>query len=71
MEKIILIAQFIVSALLIIAILLQQRGAGSSAITGGSDVTYYKKRGFDKILFTASIILGALFIILGIINLLI
>lgn len=71
MEKAVLIAQFVVSALLVVAILLQQRGAGASAITGGSDVTYYKKRGFDKILFVASFVLGALFIILGIINLLV
>ncbi|PJE60033.1 MAG: preprotein translocase subunit SecG [Candidatus Portnoybacteria bacterium CG10_big_fil_rev_8_21_14_0_10_44_7] len=69
MDQILLWAQTIVSALLIAAILLQQRGAGASAITGGSDVTYYKKRGFDKVLFISTLILGGLFLVLGIINL--
>jgi len=49
----------------------QRRGAGSSAITGGSDVTFYKKRGAEKVLYWASIVFGGLFIALGIANLLI
>jgi protein translocase SecG subunit len=61
-HKIFTIAQIIVSAFLIISILLQQRGAGSSAITGGGTTSYYTKRGFEKALFIATIILAILFL---------
>lgn len=71
MEKILLITQAIVSLFLIASILLQQRGSEASAITGGSSATYYKKRGFEKVLYVATIILAVLFLALGIINLLI
>jgi preprotein translocase subunit SecG len=56
------IIQIIISALLIVAILFQQRGAGSSAITGGSAASYYTKRGFEKTLFIITIILAILFL---------
>ncbi len=56
------IAQIIISALLIVAILFQQRGAGSSAITGGSSASYYTKRGFEKVLFIITIVLAVLFL---------
>lgn len=65
------IIQIIVSALLIAAILLQQRGAGGSAITGGTSASYYTKRGFEKVLFIVTIILGVLFLGAALINLLI
>jgi len=61
------IVQLLVSVLLILAIVLQQRGAGSSIITGGSGgASYYSKRGFEQFLFIATIILSVLFILLGI-----
>lgn len=60
--QILTILQIILSAFLIVAILLQQRGAGSSAITGGGSASYYTKRGFEKILFVATIILAILFL---------
>lgn len=65
------IAQIIISIFLITAILLQQRGAGGSAITGGSQTSYYTKRGFEKILFIATIILAILFLATAFVNLLI
>jgi protein translocase SecG subunit len=65
------IAQIIIAALLIAAILLQQRGAGGSAITGGSSASYYTKRGFEKVLFVITIILGILFLGAALVNLLI
>lgn len=62
--------QIFVSACLIITILLQQKGAGSSAIFGGSTgANYYSKRGFEKILFRATIVLAGLFIVISFINL--
>lgn len=60
--QILTILQIILSAFLIVTILLQQRGAGSSAITGGASASYYTKRGFEKVLFVATIILAILFL---------
>ena len=57
--NIILIA---ISVLLTTSILLQQRGAGGSGVFGGSDASYYARRGAEKILLIASITLSALFI---------
>ncbi|MBI4059782.1 preprotein translocase subunit SecG [Candidatus Giovannonibacteria bacterium] len=59
-----------VAILLVGAILLQQRGSGLSAAFGGEGNIYRTKRGLEKTLFTATIILSALFLILAFINLL-
>lgn len=57
------IAQAVVSILLIISILLQNRGTGlSETFGGGGNASYQTKRGFDKFLFRASIILAILFL---------
>jgi len=61
--KILSIIQITLSCLLIVSILLQQRGAGSSAITGGTSASYYTKRGFEKILFISTIVLAILFLL--------
>ena len=70
MTPLLSIAQIIISVFLITAILLQQRGAGASAITGGSETSYYTKRGFEKILFITTIILSILFLATAFVNLL-
>jgi protein translocase SecG subunit len=62
LSRILSISQIIISALLIVSILLQQRGAGGSAITGGSGGAYYAKRGMEKVLFYATIVLAVIFI---------
>lgn len=72
MSQILNISQIAIAVLLITAILLQQRGAGGSAIFGGAGGTsYYTKRGFEKILFIATIVLAGLFIVTAFVNLLI
>jgi len=64
LQKIISIVEITISVLLIIGILLQQRGAGASAIMGGGGgASYYTRRGFEKFLFVAIIILSALFVL--------
>jgi protein translocase SecG subunit len=70
MQKIISIAEIIISIILIISILLQNRGAGLSGTFGGSFGGYHTKRGFEKFLFVFSIILSFLFIVLAIASLL-
>lgn len=62
MTTLISIAQIIIAVLLIAAILLQQRGSGLSSAFGGGGGVYYQKRGLEKVLFWASIVLAALFI---------
>ena len=68
MEKIIDIIQIAISVLLITTILFQQRGAGLSSTFGGEGGVYFKKRGVEKILFIASIVLAGLFILSAIIR---
>jgi len=68
MTNIISIAQIVISVLLMTAILLQQRGTGSSAIMGGSSASYYTKRGFEKVLFVSTIVLVILFLAAAIAN---
>ena len=58
--------QITVSVLLVISILMQQRGGGlGGAFGGGGDgggSFYGARRGFDKLIFRASIILVGLFL---------
>ncbi len=54
--------QLIVSVLLIFAILVQNRSSGLSATFGGSGTIHVKKRGAEKVLFNATIILAILFV---------
>ncbi|HOW60898.1 MAG TPA: preprotein translocase subunit SecG [Candidatus Moranbacteria bacterium] len=63
--KFITIAQIVVSILLSISILLQNRGSGLSTAFGGDFGGYYTKRGMEKFLFYASSSLGVIFIILA------
>jgi protein translocase SecG subunit len=55
------IVQIIVAILLILAILLQNKGSAVSGIFGGGGNVYMTKRGFDKVLFYATIALAAVF----------
>jgi protein translocase SecG subunit len=64
--KIINLAQIIVSVLLMVSILLQNRGAGLGSTFGGDFGGYYTKRGMEKFLFYFSIGLSALFLGLAI-----
>ncbi|OGH69421.1 MAG: preprotein translocase subunit SecG [Candidatus Magasanikbacteria bacterium RIFCSPHIGHO2_01_FULL_47_8] len=69
MKQAIVIAQIVVSALIITAVLLQNRGAGLSAVFGGSGNIYRTKRGLEKGLFVFTIILVILFVAIGVANL--
>lgn len=71
MKQYLLIAQTTVSILLIICILLQQRGTALGSAFGGGGEFYAQRRGFQKKIFWGSIILATLFIVLGIVNLLV
>ncbi|MFA6096120.1 MAG: preprotein translocase subunit SecG [Candidatus Paceibacterota bacterium] len=62
MDKTLGIAQTVFAILLVVAILLQNRGAGLSDTFGGSGNIYQTKRGFDKFLFIATIVLAVAFV---------
>jgi len=66
--KIITISQIIVSILLMVSILLQNRGSGLSSAFGGDFGGYYTKRGMEKFLFYISVVLGTIFVILAIVT---
>lgn len=63
--ELIQIIQVTIAILLIVVILLQQRGTGLSGIFGGGGNVYRTKRGIEKILFTATIILSILFFLIS------
>ena len=64
--KTIQILQIIISILLILSILLQQRGSGLGSVFGGGGEVFRTKRGLEKTLFKVTILLAALFIGLGV-----
>lgn len=69
MLRIINIVEIIIAVLLIVSILIQNKGAGLSSTFGGEFGGYYSKRGFEKFLVWFSIALSTIFIVLAIINL--
>jgi len=71
METAISIIQIVISVLLITAILLQQQGSGLGAAFGGDGNTFRTKRGLEKSLFTATIVLAILFLGSGLASLII
>ena len=56
------IAQLILAILVIVAILLQQQGSGLGTAFGGEGNFYRSKRGLEKSLFYATIVLIVLFV---------
>lgn len=68
MHTIITIIQIIVSLLLIIGIILQQRGGGLSAVFGGDGSVYRTRRGVEKVIFIATIVLAILFFLTAFLN---
>ena len=64
-----IIAQIVISILLIITILLQQRGGGLSPVFGGEGGFYRTRRGLEKMIFYATIVLAFLFLATAFLNL--
>ncbi len=63
MHTILKIVEVIVSLLLIIAILVQNRSSGLSATFGGGAPISSTKRGAEKVVFNATIVLAVLFVL--------
>ena len=65
-KEVILISQIIISFALTAAILLQAKGTGLGRAFGGGGEFYSSKRGVEKILFRATVILAFLFLAVSI-----
>lgn len=65
------LSQVILSIILIILILLQERSSGlSGAFGGGSEGgTYQTRRGFERIIFAATVVIAVAFAALSLFNL--
>ena len=62
-ESILQITTIASAALMMLAILLQQRGASLGAGFGGSSELYTTRRGFDKNLFEVTVVLAVIFVL--------
>lgn len=62
------ITQIVLSCLLIISILLQQKGTGLGGAFGGEGNVYRSKRGVEKTLYLTTIVIAVLFTFIAIIN---
>lgn len=69
MKTFLSIAQVIISVFLIISILLQERGTALGGAFGGSGGFYSTRRGIQKKILWATIVLGVLFIVAALLNL--
>ncbi len=63
-------AEIVLGILLIIGIVLQQRGASLGGAFGGDNFasTFYKRRGAEKFLFNATIVIAILLVLLAATN---
>ena len=69
MKQYLLIAQIVVTLLLMVFILFQQRGTALGSAFGGEGGFYTTRRGIQKKIFWLTCVFGALFIILALLNL--
>jgi protein translocase SecG subunit len=66
------LVQIVISIILIILILLQERSSGLSGVFGGGESEFYaKRRGLERLIFIATIVLIIIFAILSVLNLVI
>ena len=68
MNFVLLILQIIICCLIVVAILLQQRGTAMGSAFGVGGESYIQRRGLDKKIFWATIILAAAFIMVSYLN---
>ncbi|PIY79448.1 MAG: preprotein translocase subunit SecG [Candidatus Pacebacteria bacterium CG_4_10_14_0_8_um_filter_43_12] len=61
MKIYLIIAQIIISAILIACVLLQAQGSGLGATWGGGGETFHTRRGLEKVIFIVTIICCCLF----------
>lgn len=62
MLEVLLIVQSVISVLLVVAILMQNKGEGLGVIAGDFGSSYHTKRGFEKFLVRSTVMLAVLFL---------
>ena len=60
-------AQAVISVLMIVCILVQSKGQGLSVAFGGSSAVYRSRRGAEKLVFNATIVLSILFAVIALV----
>ena len=70
MRTSLLIIQIVISVALVTAILFQVKGGGLGGIFGQADSVFRTKRGIEKWLFIATIVLVVIFVVLSIVSML-
>jgi len=63
MKTLLIVLQIVFAVTLALSILLQSKGVGLSETFGGSGNVYSTKRGAEKILFVATIVLSVLLVL--------
>jgi preprotein translocase subunit SecG len=66
--RLLLIVQAIIALLLALSILLQIRGSGLGSVFGGDFGGYHTKRGMEKVLFRATVVLAVAFVVVAAFN---
>ena len=57
---------------MIVVVIIQQKGSGLGSSFGGGDMSFYRtRRGAEKLLFNATVVLATLFIISSLVGLLV
>lgn len=64
------VVQIIISAALVTVVILQARSGGLGSIFGGDSSLYRTRRGLEKTLFQATILLAVLFLLFALLNVL-
>lgn len=71
MNPVIALIQIILGIILILVIIIQQKGTGLGTAFGG-DLSFYRtKRGAEKLLFYLTIILSSVFILLSLVGMIV
>lgn len=68
MQNILKYVQIIIAVLLMISILLQHRGTSLGGAFGGEGNVYRSRRGAEKFLYWATIVLAVIFVGLAVLN---
>jgi len=66
MKSILEISQVVVSVILIVLVLFQQRGSGLGSVFGGGGEVYHRRRGMEKWIFRGTVVLAFIFLTLSI-----
>lgn len=70
MQMTLSVIQITVSVLLLAGILLQPNGSGFGSTWGGGGASYHTRRGLEKVVFIATIVVAVMFTVVSIISLL-